>query len=141
MKRNLNLAWLGLGGLLLLMSLLRLLAGPPSLKITPPNPPPPADKMKFNLQLQGSSQGGINLIQSSTNLLSWETILSVNAKPGEVIAAGEIRPTNATRFFRVLQADSSVRDTNAPSWTNGLKAKFAVTGPSTATLSWDAAVD
>ena len=142
MKPNLKSAvLLGLGGVLATLSLLHLLAGQTTLKLVKPNLPLAGPKVTFKLQLQSGSNGVIYAIQSSTNLVNWQTVLSGKSKPGAVIQLADISATNHAQFFRVREFGSSLVDSTPPGWTNGVNGQFVITPPATVSVGWSAAED
>ena len=141
MKRNTKFgALLGVAAVALAASLFRLQGDPASLKLTTADPKTKGDQITFKLQLEGGSNGVIYLIQSSTNLTDWETLLSVKSQPGAALPLGDVTATNKTRFYRV-QPKGPGTDTNAPSWTNGVNGRATVSPPATVVASWDPAID
>ena len=142
MKPNLKSAvLLGLGGLVATMSLLHLLAGQTTLKLVKPNPPLAGQNVTFKLQLQSGSNAVIYVIQSSTNLVNWQTVLSGKSQPGAVIQIGNVSATNHAQFFRARELPAGLVDTNPPAWTNGVGAQFTLTPPSGVTVGWNPATD
>lgn len=140
MKPNLKSAVL-LGGAVVSVSLLHLLGGQTTLKLAKPERPAAGQGLTFKLQLQGGTNTVIYVLQSSTNLVSWETVVSGRVKAGAVIELSDVSPTNKAKFFRVREYGPDLVDTNPPSWTNGLHAQFSVIPPSGASVTWAAASD
>ena len=141
MKRSLRWSLgFALAGLVALGLGRTVLALPASLQIGSPGQLHVAKGVTFKLQLQCSSNGVAYLIQSSTNLTDWQTVLSVKAKPGEVIPLGDWSETNKARFYKLVELGSLV-DTNPPTWSNGLNGRFSVSLPGSVIASWDAAKD
>ncbi len=132
---------LGLGGIVVTLSLLHLLAGQSTIELVRPNPPPAGTNVTFALQLQSGSNGVIYVIQSSTNLVDWEPVMSGKSEPGVVIQVANVAATNHAQFFRARELPGDLMDTNPPTWTNGANGRFVITPPTAVSVCWDAAAD
>ena len=141
MKRHSKAAVLiGLGAVMLEISLLRLLADQPSLKMVPAVSANPG-QVTLKLQLQSTSNSVIYVIQTSTNLVQWNTLVSGKTKPGAVIQLGDVLPTSPVKFYRVTELPVGLVDTNPPAWTNGVGGQFTLAPPSGVTVEWNPAID
>ena len=141
MKRNVKLtALLGVGAVILAVSLIHLSGGQATLRLLAPNPNVKADKNAYQLQLLGGSNGAIYTIQTSTNLVDWETLLSVMTPSSNAISLGQIAATKNASFYRVSPKGPG-DDTNAPAWSGGVTGRVVVTPPTTVVASWNAATD
>src|SRR5689334_21322982 len=99
MKRNFKTTIaLGAVALVLAISLFHLFASQLNLKLAP-NPTSPGKQVTFKLQVQSGSNSVIYLLQSSTNLANWQTVLSGKATPGSTVQIGNVNPTEKARFF------------------------------------------
>ena len=72
------------------------------------------------MQLQSASNSVIYVIQTSTNLVNWDTLVSGKTIPGAVVQIADVSPTNQAKFFRVNEMPADLLDTNPPAWTNGV---------------------
>src|SRR5579883_363809 len=142
MKRSLNsLVVIGLA-CAALFSCLCHSAGQTMLKIAQPGGNSGSQtNLIFKLQLQSASNSVIYVLQSSTNLLNWQTVLSGKSLPGASFKITDVSPTNSAMFFRVHEYGHRLSDTNAPTWTNGPGTQFTITPPSSLAVSWVPAFD
>ena len=130
MKRHFKAAFLtGLGAVMLGISLLQLLAGTTTLKMVPGVSANPS-QLTLKLQVQSTSNSVIYVIQTSTNLVQWDTLVSGRTKPGAVIQLGDVVPTSPAKFYRLTELPAGFVDTNPPAWTNGAGVQFTLTPPS-----------
>ncbi len=141
MKRYFKTAMLtGLGAVALGLSLAHLFAGQASLKLVPQSQTKPG-QFTLKMQVQSTSNSVIYVIQTSTNLIKWETLVSGKTKPGAVIQIADVAPTNQAKFFRVNELPADLMDTNPPAWTNGTGTQFTLAPPSGVTVTWNPATD
>ena len=141
MKRHFKTAMLmGLGVVALGLSLAHLVAGQTSLKLVPQAQTKPG-QFTLKMQVQSTSNSVIYVIQTSTNLIKWDTLVSGKTKPGAVIQIADVSPTNQAKFFRVNELPADLADTNPPAWTNGVGTQLTLTPPSGVTVSWNPATD
>ena len=141
MKRHFKTAMLtGLGAVALGLSLVHLFAGQTSLKLVPQSQTKPG-QFTLKMQVQSTSNSVIYVIQTSTNLIKWDTLVSGKTKPGAVIQIADVSPTNQARFFRVNELPADLVDTNPPAWTNGVGTQLTLTPPSGVTVTWKPATD
>ncbi len=141
MKRHFKSALLtGLGAVVLGLSLLHLFAAQTSLKLVPQSPAKPG-QFTLKMQVQTTSNSVIYVIQTSTNLVTWDTLVSGKTKPGTVIQVADVTPTNRAKFFRVNELPADLVDTNPPVWTNGVGTQFTLTPPSGVNVAWNPATD
>lgn len=122
------------------LSLLHLSADQTSLQLQPKAQAKPG-RVTLKLQVQSTSNSVIYVIQTSTNLVHWETLVSGKTTPGAVIQMGDISPTNPAKFFRLKELSPNLVDTNPPAWTNGTGAQLTFTPPAGVTVGWNAATD
>ena len=140
MKRKLNPMVVGLAVWILAGWLGSLFAAQTMLRLVPPSNSTTGTNLTFRLQLQSSSNSVIYVLQSSSDLLSWRTVLSGKSLPGAAVQITDLSPTNRSMFFRVREYGKLV-DTNPPTWTNGPATQFVLKPPSSVGLTWAPAVD
>ena len=128
------------GAVLLGLGLWHLHAGQTSLNLSL-TAPPAAGQFTLKMQVHSSSNSIIYVIQTSTNLIQWDTLVSGKAKPGAVIQVANVSPANQAKFFRVNELPPGLVDTNPPAWTNGVGGQFTLTPPSGVTVGWNPATD
>ena len=141
MKRYFKFALrLTFGAMILGVSVAHLLAAQTSLKMTPAATSKPG-QFTLKVQLQSTSNSVIYVIQTSTNLVNWDTLVSGKTIPGAVVQIANVTPTNKAQFFRVNEMPHDLLDTNPPAWTNGVGGQFTLTPPSGITVGWNPATD
>lgn len=147
MKRNFRLTAVTTGLVVTLTAVLVLLAdGPPTKgKLTATAQPPllvvPQNgQVHVRLDLAASTNTTTYIVQSSTNLLNWKTVLAVRPAAGSTLTVGSFPATNPATLFRLVEL-GSLTETNSPAWSNGLSSTFAVTPPNRVSLSWNEASD
>lgn len=128
-------ATVGLAGVTFLV-----LAGPPppkhgKLSVTPKN-----NELVVRLQVEAGTNGATYVIQTSTNLTQWRTLLAVKPAAGEAVTVGNIPATNQQAFFRLMELNIEA-ETNAPAWTNGVRGSFVLINPGSIRASWAEAND
>ena len=125
----------GAGAVLLAVSLFGLQAGQTSLKLVP-SAPGETGQVTLRLQMQSTSNSVLYVIQTSTNLIQWDTLVSGKAKPGALLQVANVSPANNAKFFRVNELPADLVDTNPPAWTNGVGGTFSLLPPTGVTLGW-----
>ncbi len=141
MKRYFKLAVrLTCGAMLLGVSLAHLMAAQTSLRMTPAATAKPG-QFTLKVQLQSTSNSVVYVIQTSTNLVNWNTLVSGKTTPGAVVQIADVTPTNKAQFFRVNEMPPNLLDTNPPAWTNGVGGQFTLTPPSGIAVGWNPATD
>ena len=128
------------GAVLLTLALLGLHAGQTSLKLVSAPSGGPA-QFTLRLQMQSTSNSVLYVIQTSTNLIQWDTLVSGKAKPGTLLQVADVSPANHAKFFRVNELSPNLVDTNPPAWTNGVGGTFTLLPPAGATVGWNPATD
>lgn len=106
-----------------------------------PSASPKTGQFTLKLQVQSVSNSVIYVIQTSTNLVNWNTVVSGKTQPGALLQLANVSPTNQAAFFRVNELPVNFVDTNPPAWTNGVGGQFTLMPPSGATLTWNPATD
>ena len=130
----------GAGTVLLAVSLFGLHAGQTSLKLVS-SAPNGSGQVTLRLQMQSTSNSVLYVIQTSTNLIQWDTLVSGKAKPGALLQVANVSPANNAKFFRVNELPEDLVDTNPPAWTNGVGGTFSLLPPTGVTLGWKPATD
>lgn len=147
MKRNSRLLAAATGMAATLAAVLLLVAGspPPKGKLTATaNRPlvvtPLGNQVNVRLELESGTNNTTYIVQSSTNLFSWKTILAVRPPAGATLTLGNFPATNQTTMFRLIELND-LTETNPPAWSNGLSSQFTVTPPNRVATTWNAATD
>jgi RHS repeat-associated protein len=120
----------------------------------------PTPTPSLTLRVQGATTNATYLVQTSSNLTQWRTLLTVRPDAGNAIPAETLQPTQAVIFYRLLELakpthapvpfasagdlrglDDPLGDTSPPSWPTGPNGRLTI-GPSTGwTASWEPATD
>ena len=105
MKRSSQLlVLLSVATLLLVAALFRLAAvEPASLKIVKGSRAKSGDAITFRLEVQAGSNDVTCVVQTSTNLVNWQTVFSTRTKVDAPPAVAEFNATNDARFFRLVE--------------------------------------
>jgi len=137
MKRHLkSMVLASAGAVVLAVSLLHLRAGQTALKLVPTTSPSQPGQFTLKLQVQIASNSVIYVVQTSTNLVDWQTLVSGKGQPGALIQVADIPAANQAQFFRARELPADLVATNPPSWTNGVGAQFKLTPPSGVRVGW-----
>ena len=141
MKSYLKSAILMLCGLMILWaSSAKTFASQASLKLLPADMTS-SGQFTLKVQLQSTTNSVIYVIQTSTNLMHWDNLVSGKTKPGTVIQIADISPTNRAKFFRVNEFPLDMTDTNPPTWTNGVGGQLTLNPPTGVSIGWNPATD
>src|ERR1017187_409842 len=101
----------GGAAVLVALSLVGLHAGQTALKLVSSASGGPG-QFTLRLQMQSTSNSVIYVIQTSTNLIQWDTLVSGKAKPGALLQIADVSAANHVKFFRVNEISPDLVDTN-----------------------------